>query len=159
MTAEARTEAGDAGPRIADLSGFEIVSALAAGRMPPPPMAQILPFTLLPPEEGRVELIALPEARFLNPAQTLHGGWIMTLLDTAMALAAQTTLPPGEICPSHETAVKFLRPVLPETGPMRIHATVLSKGRTLVAVAGQIEDRTGQLYAHGTSTCVIVKAR
>jgi len=157
MTAEARTEAGYAGPRIADLSGFEIVSALAAGRMPPPPMAQILPFTLLPPDMGRVELIALPEARFLNPAQTLHGGWIMTLLDTAMALAAQTTLPPGEICPSHETSAKFLRPITVQSGRMHIHGHVLSRGRTVITLEGRIEDDSGRLHAHGTSTCLILR--
>jgi hypothetical protein len=39
----------------------------------------------------------------------------MTMLDTAMALAAQTTLSPGETCPSHEAAAKFVRPISAET--------------------------------------------
>jgi uncharacterized protein (TIGR00369 family) len=118
-----------------------------------------MPFTLLEPQEGQVTLEATPDHRLANITNTIHGGWIMTMLDTAMALAARTTMAAGEVGPSHETAVKFLRPVLLETGLMRIHATVLSKGRTLVAVTGQIEDLTGRIHAHGTSTCVIVKAR
>lgn len=58
-------------------------------------MAETLPFTLLPPEESKVGLLATPEPRFCNLTNTVHGGWIMTMLDTVMALAAQTTLSAG----------------------------------------------------------------
>jgi hypothetical protein len=56
-------------------------------------MAETLPFTLLPPEEGKVVLLATPEPRFCNLTNTVHGGWIMTMLDTVMALAAQPLEP------------------------------------------------------------------
>ena len=52
------------------------------------------------PPQGRVELCAVPETRFLNPMGIVHGGWAMTMLDSAMGLSALTTLKPGEICPS-----------------------------------------------------------
>jgi hypothetical protein len=81
-------------------------------------MAETLPFTLLPPEEGKVGLLATPEPRFCNLTNTVHGGWIMTMLDTAMALAAQTTLSPGETCPSHETT----QICPPDFGRFRRHA-------------------------------------
>jgi acyl-coenzyme A thioesterase PaaI-like protein len=41
----------------------------------------------------------------------------MMMLDTAMALAAQTTLSPGETCP-HETTAKFVRPIFIDSGVM-----------------------------------------
>ena len=94
------------------LSGLEIVNAFADGRLPRSPMEEMLPFKLLLPSAGRVELCAVPEARFLNPMGTVHGSWAMTMLDSAMGLSALTTLSPGEICPSHETSVKFVRPIL-----------------------------------------------
>jgi acyl-coenzyme A thioesterase PaaI-like protein len=47
---------------------------------------------LLPPEEGKARLLATPEPRFCSLANTVHGGWIMTMLDTVMALAAQSSL-------------------------------------------------------------------
>ncbi len=94
---------------LADCSGLELVARLADGSIQRPPMAETLPFTLLPPKEGNVELLAAPEPRFCNLTNTVHGGWIMTMLDTAMALAAQTTLSPGETCPSHKTTAKFAR--------------------------------------------------
>jgi uncharacterized protein (TIGR00369 family) len=121
-----------------------------------PPMAETLPFTLLPPEEGKVGLVAIPEPRFCNLTNTVHGGWIMTMLDTVMALAAQTTLSPGEACPSHETTAKFVRPIFADSGEMRVIGHVVSRGRTVITLEGRIEDAQGRLHAHGTSTCLVV---
>ena len=141
---------------LTDFSGFELVSRLADGSVLRPPMAETLPFTLLPPEEGKVRLLATPEPRFCNLTNTVHGGWIMTMLDTVMALAAQTTLSPGETCPSHETTAKFVRPILANSGEMRAIGHVVSRGRTVITLEGPIEDAQGRLHAHGTSTCLIV---
>ncbi|MDX8531351.1 PaaI family thioesterase [Mesorhizobium sp. VK25A] len=140
-------------------SGLEFVAGLADGSIRRPSMAETLPFTLLPPEEGKVELLAAPEPRFYNLTNTVHGGWIMTMLDTAMSLAAQTTLAPGEICPSHETSAKFVRPISVETGVMRVIAHVVSRGRTVITLEGRIENSQGGLHAHGTSTCLIVREK
>lgn len=142
---------------LAGYSGLEFVAGLADGSIRRPPMAETLPFTLLPPEEGKVALRATPEPRFSNLTNTIHGGWIMTMLDTVMALAAQTTLSPGEICPSHETSAKFVRPISIDSGVMHITGHVVSRGRTVITLEGRIEDAQGKLYAHGTSTCLTVR--
>jgi uncharacterized protein (TIGR00369 family) len=83
----------------------------------------------------------------------------MTMLDTAMALAAQTTLSPGETCPSHETTAKFVRPIFADSGETRVIGHVVSRGRTVITVEGRIEDLQGRLHAHGTSTCLIVRRK
>jgi uncharacterized protein (TIGR00369 family) len=140
---------------LSALSGLEIVNAFADGRLPRPPMAETLPFTLHPPSAGRVELCAVPETRFLNPMGIVHGGWAMTMLDSAMGLSALTTLEPGKICPSHETSVKFVRPILADGRTLHVIGTVISRGRTVITAEGRIEDDGGKLYAHGTSTCFI----
>src|SRR4029453_12573660 len=54
----------------------------------------------------------------------------MTMFDTVMALAAQTTLSPGETCPSHETTAKFVRPIFIDSGVMHVIGHVVSRGRT-----------------------------
>lgn len=77
---------------LAGCSGLELVERLADGSVRRPSMAEALPFTLLPPEQGKVGLLATPEARFCNLTNTVHGGWTMTMLDTAMSLAAEMTL-------------------------------------------------------------------
>ncbi len=137
-------------------SGLELVAKLADGSIRRPPMAETLPFTLLPPEEGKVGLLATPEPRFCNLTNTVHGGWIMTMLDTVMALAAQTTFAAGETCPSHETTAKFVRPIFADSGEMRVSGHVVSRGRTVITLEGSIEDAQGRIYAHGTSTCLVL---
>lgn len=162
MTMDCPSVARNAAASISELrgySGLELVAGLAAGSIRPPPMAETLPFTLLPPEEGKVRLLATPEPRFCNLTNTVHGGWIMTMLDTAMALAAQTTLSPGETCPSHETTAKFVRPIFVDSGVMHVIGRVVSRGRTVITLEGRIEDAQGRLHAHGTSTCLVVSGR
>lgn len=162
MTTVHATPAGGAAISFSELagcSGLELVAGLADGSIHPPPMAETLPFTLLPPETGKVRLLAAPEPRFCNLTNTLHGGWIMTMLDTVMSLAAQTTLSAGENCPSHETAVKFVRPVFIDSDIMYVTGEVISRGRTVVTLEGRVEDAQNRLYAHGTSTCLIVSRK
>jgi len=162
MTMVSPTEVGSAPVSISALagcSGLELVARLAGGSIRRPPMAETLPFTLLPPEEGKVRFLATPEPRFCNLTNTIHGGWIMTMLDTVMALAAQTTLSPGETCPSHETTAKFVRPIFSDSGEMHVIGHVVSRGRTVITLEGRIEDAEGRLHAHGTSTCLVVSKR
>jgi uncharacterized protein (TIGR00369 family) len=144
---------------FAECSGLQFVAGLADGSIHRPAMAETLPITLLPPEEGKVRLTATPEARFYNLMNTIHGRWIMTMLDTAMSLAAQTTLSPGEAGPSHETTAKFVRPMSVASGAMHVIGHVISRGRTIITLEGRIEDAEGRLYAHGTSTCIVASRR
>ena len=144
---------------ILSLSGLEFVTALSSGALSRPPMADLLPFTLLKPNEGSIELRATPEARFLNTLKTVHGGWIMTMLDTAMALAAQTAVGAGELCPTQETSVKFIRPIFADNTELRVLGNIISRTRTLITLEGRVESLEGKLHAHGTSTCMIVAAK
>jgi uncharacterized protein (TIGR00369 family) len=162
MTMESPAEARSAVVSISELarcSGLELVAGLADGSVRPPSMAETLPFTLLPPEQGKVGLLATPEPRFCNLTDTVHGGWTMTMLDTVMALAAQTTLSAGETCPTHETTAKFVRPIFADSGVMRAVGRVVSRGRSVITLEGRIEDAQGRLHAHGTSTCLVVSRK
>jgi len=162
MTTKTPAEARNATTSFSELtecSGLELVAGLADGSIRPPSMAETFPFTLLPPEEGRAELRATPEPRFCNLTNTVHGGWIMTMLDTAMALAAQTTLAPGEVCPSHETSAKFVRPIFADSGEMRVFGHVVARGRTVITLEGKFEDLQGRLHAHGMSTCLVMRRK
>ena len=139
------------------LTGLALVERLFDGSLKPPPMANLLPFTLLPPERGRIELRATPDERVFNLTKTVHAGWIMTMLDTAMWLAALTTLGPGELAPTHETSAKFVRPIGADAGQLRVVGQVLSRGRTAITLDGKIEDTSERVLAHGTSTCLIMR--
>jgi len=143
---------------LAAMTGLEIVEAMATGRLPMPPMAGVLPVVPHAFSHGAVEFRATPEARFANPMGTTHGGWPMTMLDTAMAVACHSTLDAGETFATVDTAVRFVRPIVEGTGEVRIHGRVLSRGRTMVVCDGRIEDADGKLYATGSSSCMISRS-
>ena len=142
---------------VSELSGLEMVEGMGTGQIPMPPMAGVLPIVPHAWAKGEVEFRASPEARFSNPMGTVHGGWAMTMLDTAMAVACHSTLKRGEIYASVDTSVRFIRPIVEKIGEMRIHGRVLSRGRAVVVCDGRIEDENGKLYATGTSSCMVSK--
>src|SRR5438046_282535 len=117
---------------------------LADGSVRRPSTAETLPFTLLPPEQGKVRLLATQEVRFCNLTNTVHGGWTTMMLDAAMSLAAQTTLSPGETCPPHETTAKFVRPISLDTGVTHVIGRVVSRGRNRHHAGGQHRGRPWQ---------------
>lgn len=140
---------------IAPLTGLEVVEGMGQGRIPMPPMAAVLPIFPHSWSEGQVEFRAWPEARFYNPMGTVHGGWAMTMLDTAMGVAAYSTLKSGETYTSADTAVRFVRPIFEKTGELRVLGSVVSRGRSVITLDGRLEDLDGKLFAHGTSSCVV----
>ncbi|OCJ66340.1 phenylacetic acid degradation protein [Agrobacterium tumefaciens] len=139
------------------LTGLEFVRGLSKGLIEPPSMAKLLPFELDLPQEGSIEMTAIPEDGFLNTLGTVHGAWAMTMLDTSMGLAAHSTLKPREMAPSLETSVKFVRPIQVRNGQLRITGKVISRGRTIITLEGTITSADGKIYAHGTSTCMVVQ--
>ncbi|MGE3679989.1 MAG: PaaI family thioesterase, partial [Burkholderiales bacterium] len=74
------------------LSGLEFLQAMIAGRIPPPPVANLLNMRLAEVHKGRAVFeIDLGEQHY-NPIGVVHGGIAATLLDSAMGCAVQTTL-------------------------------------------------------------------
>ena len=143
------------------LTGLEFVAGMGDGTLPMPPIFDVMPVRAHDWEEGQVEFRGRPEPRFANPMGTTHGGWIMTMLDTAMAVAAQTTLAKGESYTSVDTSVRFLRAIPTDSDELRITGRVLSRGRKLITVEGRIEtigakDEPGKLCATGTSSCIVL---
>jgi uncharacterized protein (TIGR00369 family) len=104
---------------------------------------------------GRVVVTAQPSDAHLNPAGTVHGGLAATLLDTCMGLAIQSTLEEGVGQTTLEFKISLVRPITPDTGPIRAEGIVISRGRRVGTAEGRVTDATGRLLAHGTTTCLI----
>src|SRR6185295_14670962 len=77
------------------LSGLEYMRAIAAGDVPPPPIAVLMGFELVEVEEGRAVFAVTPQEFHYNPIGVVHGGLAATLLDSAMGCAVHSTLPAG----------------------------------------------------------------
>ena len=79
---------GVAEPReIAQLTGKQILQAIIDGTLPHPPISQTLTFWLVEIGDGFAAFEGEPGAHLLNPMGTVHGGWAMTLIDSAAGCA------------------------------------------------------------------------
>ena len=138
------------------MTGLDILRSIPAGEFPAPPMARTMQHWIHAVDNGRVEFRGNPSAEYLNPLGLIHGGWSMTLLDSAMGSAVQSTLPKAQRYVSLGTEVKFLRPITVKTGQVRAVATVIDRTRQTVIAEARIEDQSGRILATGTSTCFLI---
>jgi uncharacterized protein (TIGR00369 family) len=138
-----------------EMSGLEFVQGLADGTLPLNTIAQTLGYDVTEAASGRVVVTVTPNGTHLNPAGTVHGGLAATLLDSAMGLAIQSTLEKGLGQTTLEFKISLVRPITPETGPIKAEGVVLSRGRRIGTAEGRLTDGNGCLLAHGTTTCLI----
>lgn len=143
--------------QIAKLSGQAYLQAIMEGALPAPSMGVTMNAWLHRIEEGEVEFRGQASEAHLNPLGMVHGGWAMSMLDSALGCAVHSTCAVGEGMVSMDTSVKFIRPLTPKTGQVRCIATVVTRGRTIANSEGRIEDKNGKLIALGTSSCFISK--
>jgi uncharacterized protein (TIGR00369 family) len=141
--------------RRKEMSGLEFVQGLADGTLPLNTIARTLGYDITEAESGRVVVTAEPGEDLLNPAGTVHGGFSATLLDSCMGLALQTTLEKGLAQTTLEFKISLVRPITPQTGPIRAEGVVLQRGRRVGTAEGRITDAGGKLLAHGTTTCLV----
>ncbi|OWU86601.1 phenylacetic acid degradation protein [Oceanicola sp. 22II-s10i] len=147
---------GQARPdQIAHLTGLEQLNAMLAGALPAPSMAETLNFVISRVAEGEAEFRGTPTGAFLNPMGIVHGGWIMTLLDSALGCAVHTTIAPGESYVSLDTDVKFVKAITPASGEIIVTAKVQTRGRQIATSEGRAVDSSGRVLALGTSSCLI----
>ena len=145
--------------RAAGMSGLEYLRGIGEGSVPRPPMAELMGIEGIDVEEGRAVFSATPAEYHYNPIGVVHGGLAMTLLDSAMGCAVQTTLPAGMGYTTLEIKVNFAHAITGNTGRVICEADVVHRGRTVATAEGRVHaEETGKLLAHGTTTCLILSA-
>jgi uncharacterized protein (TIGR00369 family) len=142
---------------IAELSGLERMRRLIAGDLPAPPIAQLMNIRLVEADQGRAVFEGVPEEYHYNPIGMVHGGYAATLLDSAMGCAVHTMLPARVAYTTLEFKVNFVRPMKTGTGSVRAIGTVLHAGRTTALAEGRLVSADGTLYAHATTTCLLLR--
>jgi uncharacterized protein (TIGR00369 family) len=145
--------------KILAYDGLGFLKAIIDGTLPKPPIADLLGFDIVEAETGKAVFECVPEFRHYNPIGTVHGGLAMTLLDSCMSCAIQTTLAQGEIYTTLEVKVNLVRAITKDTGLIRATGRLIHRGRTTGTAEGDIRDKAGNLFAHGTTTCVIFPAK
>ncbi len=145
--------------RLAQMSGLELLQAMLAGKGPAPSISGTLNFTLETIEEGRAVFVGTPNKDHCNPLGTVHGGWYGAVLDSCMACAVQSCLPPGNAYTTLEYKVNIVRPI-PLGMKVRAVGTAQHVGRSTGVGVGEIRGaEDDRLYATGSTTCIVMPIR
>ena len=140
-----------------NMAGVDYLNAMRSGSVPIPPAANLVGLTIVEATPGRVVFTLEPAEYHYNTVGVVHGGIVSTLLDTAMGCAIFATLPAGTGYTTVELHVNFLRPITAQTGMLRCEGEPIHVGRTIATAQGRLVDAGGKLYAHGTTTCAILR--
>ena len=138
------------------MAGLEFLRAMRDGRLPHPPICTLLGYTLTEVEPGHAVFEITAGERHYNPIGVVHGGIAMTLLDSAMGCAVQTKMPAGGGYTTLEAKTNLVRAITSETGRLRAIGKVVHAGKRVATAEARLEDPSGKLYAHASSTCIVL---
>jgi uncharacterized protein (TIGR00369 family) len=144
---------------IAGLSGLEVLQAMVAGRLPAATIARTLGFRLVEVSPGTAVFEAEPGPHLLNPLGTVHGGFALTLIDSAAGCALHTLLGAGIGYATLETKANFTGAIRADSGTIRAEGRVVAEGKQIATAEARILSDTGKILAHGTSTLMIFAPR
>ena len=138
------------------LAGLEYMQQMIAGRIAPPPIMALMGYRLAQVGEGLAVFECEPGEQHYNPIGVVHGGLAMTLLDSAMGCCVHTRLPPGVGYTTLEVKINLVRAITAKTGTIRATGRVIHFGNKTATAEARLEDAAGKLYAHGSTTCLIL---
>jgi uncharacterized protein (TIGR00369 family) len=140
------------------MGGLEFLRSMIDGSVPPPPIARLLNMNLVEVAKGSAVFeIELGEQHY-NPIGVVHGGIAATLLDSAMGCAVHSTLEAGVGYTTLEIKVNMVRAVTLGTRRLRAEAKLIHAGSRTATAEGRFVDAAGKLYAHATTTCIILRS-
>jgi uncharacterized protein (TIGR00369 family) len=140
------------------LSGIEYIQSIADGTLPPPPIAQLLDFTILQADRGRATFAMEPAEWMYNPLGMVHGGIAATILDSCMGCAVHTILEAGVGYTTTDLQVRYIRAMSESTGRVLAEGRVVHSGRRTATAEGRLfVEQGGTLIAHATTGCAILR--
>jgi uncharacterized protein (TIGR00369 family) len=104
-------------------------------------------------DDGSARISFEAREEHLNPAGTLHGGVLATLVDTAMGTAVRSTIEDGDVPATSQLTVTYLRPGRP--GTVEVTARVRTRGEHLTVCEADVE-QDGRSLAHAVATLALL---
>lgn len=101
-------------------------------------------------ELDRAEVVLDLGPCHMQPFGIVHGGVIATLIDTTTFWAAFLRLPEDTGLVNVDLKLNYLKPVV--EGRLTGFGTCIQAGRSISYSEARIEDESGKIIAHGTST-------
>jgi uncharacterized protein (TIGR00369 family) len=156
-TSNAAVEVGVVPREIATgVAGLDFLEGLRKRAHPAPPFAAQTDIWIVEVASGRVVFAATPSQRYYNHMGTVHGGWISTLLDSAMGCAVHSVLKAGQAYTTIDMTINFVRPVFEKTGKLKCEGKIIHAGGRIATAEGRVWDEAGTLIAHGSETCMVM---
>jgi uncharacterized protein (TIGR00369 family) len=103
-------------------------------------------------DDGSARLRFMAGEEHLNPAGTVHGGVLATLVDTAMGTAVRSTVD-DDVPATSQLTVTYLRPGKP--GELTVTARVRTRGEHLTVCDADVE-QDGRGVVHAVATFALL---
>ena len=144
---------------LGTMSGLDYLRGIAAGELPPPPIARLLGMDITRVDDGEVVFTLEPHPSHYNPIGVVHGGVLSTALDTVTGCAVHSTLQPGWGYTSIDLNVSYLRGVTLDSGTITFTGRVTKRGRRVMFASAEGVDSAGDLIATATSSLLVMEPR
>jgi uncharacterized protein (TIGR00369 family) len=131
-----------------------LLNEIKVGVRPLPPMWELAGIQTVDWEPGKIRLTASADAKHVNAFGAVHGGYAATLLDTALGLTVFIAIDEEARHTTVDLAVKIVRPV-PLHERLFVETALIHVSRRIGVSQGTLQNETGKVYAHGTTTCHI----
>lgn len=103
-------------------------------------------------KDGEARLEVDVDERHLNPAGTVHGGMLATLVDATMGAAVRSAVD-GEVPATSQLSLTYLRPGKP--GTLVVTATVRKRGESLTVCEADVA-QDGRSLVHALATFALI---
>ena len=114
------------------------------------PYVRLLGLEFVSAERGAATFALDAREELTRMGGILHGGAVVSLMDTAAACAVHTLLEPSGRTVTVDLTVHFLNPA--GSGRVEARATVLRRGRRVIILGVEARDDAGTLIATSTMT-------
>jgi uncharacterized protein (TIGR00369 family) len=88
---------------------------------------------------------------------TVHGGWFATLLDSCVGCAVHSALTAGSAYVTLELKLNIVRALTDNVPLVRAEGRIIHLGRSTATAEGRLVGHDAKLYAHATTTCMILE--
>jgi uncharacterized protein (TIGR00369 family) len=123
----------------------------------PSPAGALLGRTVLEAGDGRARVAYEAREDFLNRRGVIQGGFLAAMLDSAMGIAAATTMADGIAPVTIEMKVSFLRPA--KTGRLVADARVVQTGQSLAFLEATLSTENGEAVATASATASLRRSK
>lgn len=119
------------------------------------PIGKSLNATLVSADESGVTLAFVVREEMVNPAGTLHGGYMALMHDETIGMST-IVVSNGRFHATVNLTIDFLAPA--QAGDtVTVRAAILRRGRRLTNVQAEMKDSGGTLISHASSNLIVVE--